>query len=67
VLLLRGNLLIGFAPRTDLQATAYPAEVFLTGVGAGERSTGTAAHGATLGSRGALSVYRALGHLKNLR
>lgn len=60
-LLLRGHLLLGFVPGTDLEAAAHPAEPF-RGVGG---HVG-AAHGA-LASRQLVALQATLGLFQNLR
>jgi [acyl-carrier-protein] S-malonyltransferase len=67
-LLLRGKLLIGIAPRADLQTAANPAEIFvLAGVRSGQGRGGGAAYCATRGNNGAINFDGLLRHFQNSR
>ena len=67
-LLLGGKLLIGIAPRADLQTPANPAEIFVLGcMRSGQRCASGATNGAAAGNDGPVDFYRLFRHFQNPR
>ena len=64
---MRGNLLIRLAPCTDLEASAYPAELFIGALGSSQRRADSTANRAPRRSCRFLCFYRLLRQLQNLR